>query len=42
MIPDWINKFTEWIKEHPYKTMFFIQIPICIIISYVTTKLSLS
>ncbi len=36
---EWINKFAEWIKEHPYKMMFFIQIPICIIVSFVTTKL---
>ena len=42
MLPDLINRFTEWTKEHPYKTMFFIQIPICIIVSFVTTKLLLS
>ena len=31
--------FIKWTEEHPWKTMFFIEIPICIITSVVTTLL---
>ena len=39
MIPDWLIKFMKWIEEHPYKTMFFIQMPLSIITSLLTIML---
>lgn len=39
VLPDWIIKFTNWIDEHPIKSMFFVTIPICIITSLITTLL---
>lgn len=34
-----VNKFCDFIGEHPWKAMFLIQIPISIITSCLTTML---
>ena len=34
-----MNKFIKWTEEHPYKTMFFIEIPLSIITSLLTIML---
>jgi len=39
VLPEWFVNFTNWIKAHPYKTMFFIQMPICIIVTLLIIKL---
>ena len=38
-LPDWFIKFMYWVKEHPYKTMLFITLPICVLVSSLTTIL---
>lgn len=35
----WFNEFCNWMQEHPILTMIFIQIPLCVITSLLTTKL---
>jgi len=39
ILPEWFIKITEWMGKHPYKTMFFITIPLCVITSVLTTLL---
>ena len=39
VLPKWLINFTNWIKENPYKSLFFIEIPICIIVTLLTIKL---
>lgn len=36
---EFLNSIAEWAEEHPYITMFFIEIPLCITASTVTTLL---
>lgn len=36
---EFLNSIAEWAEEHPCKTMLFIEIPLCIITSVVTTLL---
>ncbi len=39
MFEDCITKFVEWAEKHPYKVMFFVQMPLAIITSLLTTML---
>lgn len=39
VLPEWFISFADWMKAHPYKTLFFIQIPICITVTLLTIKL---
>lgn len=39
MIGDLIDRFCWWIEEHPWKTMFLIQVPLSIITSLLTIML---
>ena len=39
ILPEWFIRFTKWIEEHPYKTMFFIQLPLCLITTIVSIEL---
>lgn len=39
ILPNWLVKFLNWIKEHPIKSMFIVTIPICIVTSLITTLL---
>lgn len=36
---DLFDRFCNWMDEHPYKTMFFVTIPLCIITSVLTIML---
>lgn len=36
---EFLNSIGEWSEEHPYITMFFIEIPLCITASAITTLL---
>lgn len=38
-LEDYLSRFADWIEEHPYKSMFFVTIPLCIITSVLTTVL---
>ena len=37
-----LDDILEWKEEHPWKTMFFIQLPMCAIVSVLATKLIMS
>lgn len=39
MFEDCITKFVEWVEKHPYKVLFFIQIPLATITSLLTIML---
>lgn len=39
MLLNWLIKFTEWTEEHPWKAMFFVQIPLSVITSLLTIML---
>lgn len=39
-LPEWFVRFANWLEKHPYKTMFYVQIPICAMVALLTIKLA--